>query len=519
MNGQVNVNADVYSADGIENRHPAFVSRAVIRTTVTIDNLIQLPFEMYLTTNQLGFQQPFNQVGISPKVGNWLQIHGGYFSKKFSNLTFGDLRILGGGVDFTPGDFRASVVYGLGRIARSPDSLISYQGEYTRTISAIKVGYGDESESFLHLNVVRSIDDTTSLPLIPSITLPQPMANTVASVSSGIMFDNYLKVNGEASVSATTRSLTLQNQSGENIIPIPNWILPVNSSTSFDQAFRLSSTISPTKSFTVQSMAQLIGPGYVTMGFPQLQNDVFEWTVSPSIRLFSNTLFLKPSFGLRNNNVLENKFATTTRTIGSFVGMWQPNQNFSLNTTYSNFGMSSEHRNDTLLVRNVFSFFSLNPRLTFTMFNASSTIGGLFSFQDVEDQNPVLQFTNRTKVQLASIFHSLFFPSTLSFHTNLSFNSVITSLVNTNIYSFQEKVSKVFTNQRLTTSFQVGLNYIETDVLDLQMLLLLQIQYDLGDNLGKLIVNSSLNSYSSQDERIRSSFKELQSNLQYSISF
>jgi len=519
VNGQVNINADFYSAKGIEDRHPGFVTRAIARTTVSIDNVIQLPFEIYLTTNQIGFQQPFNQIGISPKIGNWLQLHAGYFSKKLSNLTFGDLRILGGGIDLTPGDFRASFVYGLGRIARSPDSLIAYQGEYTRTISAIKLGYGDEMESFLHFNVVRSIDDTNSLTKIPSITLPQPMANTVASITSGFKVDKYFRVNGEVSVSATTRSLSLPALTSEDVTTIPTWVLPVNSSSSFDKAFRVSAFLTPTNAFALQSMVQWIGPGFISQGFPQLQNDVFEWTVSPSIRLFSNTLFLKPSIGIRNNNVLENKFSTTTRTIGSFVGMWQPTSQFSLNTTYTNFGMSSEHQNDTLLMRNVFSFFSVNPRYSFRLFDATSTIGALYSFQDVEDQNPILQFTNRTKVQLASVFHSLIFPSTLSFHTNLSVNSVITSLISTKIYSLQEKVSKGFTNQALTTSLQIGINYIEADISDVQMLILTQIQYDLGNNLGKLLLNSSLNSFLSHDEKIRSSFRELQSTLQYSVSF
>lgn len=519
VNGQVNINADFYSANGIEARHPGFVSRAIARTTVSINNIIQLPFEVYLTTNQVGFQQPFNQIGISPKIGDWLQLHAGYFSKKLSNLTFGDLRILGGGIDITPGDFRASIVYGLGRIARSPDSLIAYQGEYSRTISAIKLGYGDEMESFMHVNIVRSIDDTNSIKTTPSITPPQPMANTVASISSGLKVDKYLRINGEASVSATTRSLSLPSLSSENTTTIPTWVLPVNSSSSYDKAFRVSAFLTPTNAFSLQSMAQWIGPGFISQGFPQLQNDIFEWTVSPSIRLFSNTLFLKPSVGIRNNNVVGNKFSTTTRTIGSFVGMWQPTSQFSLNTTYTNFGMSSEHQNDTLLMRNIFSFFSINPRYTFRLFDATSTIGGLYSFQDVEDQNPVLQFTNRSKVQLASIFHSLIFPSTLSFHTNLSFNSVITSLLSTKIFSVQEKVSKGFTNHGLTTSLQIGINYIEADNSDVQMLILTQIQYDLGENLGKILLNSSLNSFLSQDERVRSSFRELQSTLQYSLSF
>ncbi len=519
INGQINLSSDIYSASGIEPRHPSFVSRAIIRSTVTIEDIIQLPFELYITTNQIGFQQPFNQFGISPKVGKWLQVHGGYFSKKLSNLTFGDLRILGGALDLSPGDFRASFLYGLGRIARSPDSMVAFQGEYSRSIAAAKLGYGDEQESFVHLNIVRSIDDSTSLQRREGFILPEPMANTVASISTGLVYNSLLKFNGEASVSATTRSLKVQNIESEILPSIPNWILPTNSTTSLDKAFKVSANLSPTTSFSIQSMVQWIGPGYITSGFPQLQNDVFEWTVSPSLRLFSNSLFLKPSIGIRKNNVLDNRFSTTTRTVGSFVGAWQPSQNFSLNSSYTNFGMSSEHRNDTLFVRNVFSHFSLNPRITFRISDVASTVGALISLQDVEDKNSILQFTTRTTVKVVSLYHSLFFPSSLSFNTNLSFNSVITSLVNTKIFSVQEKVSKTFFNQKFLTSFQFGINYLETTTSDLQMVSIMQLSYDFGSNFGKLSVNNSFNSFASQDKTIRPTFNELQSTLQYSISF
>lgn len=107
--------SNFYSSSGIDPRQPGNMQYGIVRASVMLWDMVELPFELYFTTGQTRFQQPFNQFGVSPKISNWLTLHAGYFSTRFSDLTFGDLRLLGGGFELTPGNFRLKAVYGRSR--------------------------------------------------------------------------------------------------------------------------------------------------------------------------------------------------------------------------------------------------------------------------------------------------------------------------------------------------------------------------------------------------------------------
>ena len=105
FSGSANITDNFYSASGIAPRQPGNMLTGIIRANLTLFDQIELPFELYLSTEQTRFQQPFNQFGVSPKISDWLTLHAGYFSTRISDFTFGDLRMLWGGFELTPGKF------------------------------------------------------------------------------------------------------------------------------------------------------------------------------------------------------------------------------------------------------------------------------------------------------------------------------------------------------------------------------------------------------------------------------
>jgi hypothetical protein len=166
---------------------------------------IRLPFELYLTSEDRGIRQPFNQFGLNPQFGGWLTLHGGYFSERISDLTFGDPRILGGGFELTPGNLRVSFLYGKIQQSVDPDTLNGFRGSYDRWAWAAKVGYGAESDFHIHVNLMRAWDDSSSLEkALPDIT---PMENLAASVQLGVpLIGRAVFLSGEVAVSALTNN-------------------------------------------------------------------------------------------------------------------------------------------------------------------------------------------------------------------------------------------------------------------------------------------------------------------------
>jgi hypothetical protein len=123
---------------------------------------IRLPFEIFITNDDRGYRQPFNQFGVSPRLWGWLTLHAGYFSSQLSELSFGDTRLLGGGVELTPGNFRFSLLYGRSQHAVNADTANDVRGLYQRTLLAAKLGYGAENSAYVHLQFLRAWDDSTS---------------------------------------------------------------------------------------------------------------------------------------------------------------------------------------------------------------------------------------------------------------------------------------------------------------------------------------------------------------------
>ena len=102
FNGSLNFTSEFYNADGIAERFPGNTQRLILRSNITLFDQIQMPFEIYLTSQQAKFQQPFNQFGINPQITEWLTLHAGYFQTQLSELSFGDIRVLGGGIELKP---------------------------------------------------------------------------------------------------------------------------------------------------------------------------------------------------------------------------------------------------------------------------------------------------------------------------------------------------------------------------------------------------------------------------------
>lgn len=520
LRGSAMLSVDVYDSSSPDTnfrpRLQPFVARAIVRAELMLPAGIILPFEVYVSTMKTTFQQPFNQFGVNPQFGSWLTLHAGFFSMQQSEFTFGDVRLCGGGLELTPGNFRFTAAYGLGRFAREPIAEASYPGEYSRAFFLTSIGYGKLTENNVMLNIAYSADDSTTLTTIDSLR-PPPQENLVTSVSFAANPASWLQLSGEVSAAIFTNDTRLPNI--DSTIHIPEiFIIEPHVSTQIDGAARFSAGYSPIKEFNIKADAKWVGPGFVTLGWQAMQNDVLDITLAPSARLDDGNLILRASGGIRFNNLRNNRLSPTQRTIGSaFIG-WQISPALGLDVQYGNYGLRSAHLNDTLRIQNVFQNLTVSPRISFDWLTGINTLTASYSLQDVDDKNVFSQnFTRSTSHTLTGV-HIITLPSTLTFTSAALFTSFSAAGITTTVLSLTESAGQSFWDDALNISATAGVNRIAVQQTDWQFTGTLNGSY-FQESIGTFTLTASINSFVAAQLVQSPSFREFFATLSYRTSF
>lgn len=520
FHGATYLSVDGYTSSSQDStwkpRMPALSARAIFKANVTVLDKLEIPFEIYAATTGLGFQQPFNQFGMSPKF-EWLTVHAGYFSTKYSDLSFGDVRMLGGGFEANPGNFRIAALYGIARQARAKDSVAGFQGEFKRTLTAVKLGYGDENDYFVHLNTIQAIDDASSLKT-DSLS-PFPTENLATTLNFGLPFSRKITVKGEIGASAFSNDIHSPELTGDKIPKIPHFLFTPRYSSQIDGAAKLSVLISPDALWNVKLNGQWIGPGYTSLGYVQLQNDILETTIAPSIRLLDSKLLMRASFGMRYNNLRNTRLSATQRIIGSFITTAQLTDNIGLDVQYSNYGLRSTHVNDTLRVQNIFQMLSLSPRWNFSGWRANHAVSASFSYQNMDDKNIFTSVNTNSSTSLWSLVHTLTIEPTLSFTSSVFYTSIITSFINTNALNLSETISNSYFDDKLMVSLTGGYSFVKTIGQDNQIIGRISATYRLTPSSTFILMVNSNNYDYAQAVSGNPSFREYQASLQYQLTF
>ncbi len=484
----------------------------ILRANITLFNQVDLPFELYYSNQQTAFQQPFNQFGISPRLTDWLTLHGGYFSTQISDFTFGDLRILGGGVDLTPGNFRLKAFYGRSRQAVEPQKVSFAPEIYKQNVYGVSLGYGNLSKSFFNLNIFHAKDDSTSIQ--SDSTLVAPKENLVGSVDFGIRMGNAVTLKGEVAMSAFSCDIGA-NELDE--FSVPEYLFTPNFSSGVDMAAKMNMLIRPSKYWSVNLSSRWIGPGYRTLGYALLPNDLMEFNIAPNIRLLKNKLNIRSKVGVRYNNLQEQKLSTTSRFTGFLAVNYQVSKNFGFDVNYNKNQIESGHKYDTLRLSNVFNSLSVSPRFFFQAFGGSNSVILTYSYQDVADKNVYTSQVNTSNTNSFYLVHTLSYTSSLAFSTTALFNNTELPNLTSKIYHVSETISKAFFDNKLSASASVGANFIKVAESNNQFVFRVNASYNLN-KMGSLSFNISNNHYNSSGV-LAQNYNEIYGSLQYNINF
>lgn len=494
--------------------------------TLTIYDQINLPFELYISNTGRGYRQPFNQFGASPQIGSWLTLHGGYFNTQLTDLSFGDTRLLGGGVDIHPTWFRLVALYGRSQKAQASDTVAGIHGLYDRYVAAGMIGVGSSSRNHFFLTIMRAIDDTGSFH-DQHLTGDNnqkyyygPKENLVSTASwSYSIIENRLTWGGEIAGSAFTNDI---NDSAVYGSALPSWLTHVftpRNSSQFDMAAKTQILWAPRKDFQLGLNSRWIGPGYFTLGYNGMSSDLFDITLAPQLRISGSKYQIRPSFGVRFNNLYGTRIARTTRTIGSLNAIAQPSQALGFDLQYSNYGTRSNARSDTLRISTIAQSLTVTPHYTFSRWGAMQTTSISYSLQSFTDQNVVSASLDKYSVNSVNGIWNQTWPSTLTLTSNAIFVRSTTALLSTSIYGLNENIAHSFlVDNALSVALNAGYNFVHTIKSDGQLTAGTTVSYNIK-RAGVFSLILSSNRYDYGTAGTVPSFQEFQGSLNYTISF
>jgi len=181
ISGDIGTYGELYSMEGQPKRRPSSTGRIFFRPTINLFGIFQIPFEFLLSTEGSSARQNINQFGINPQW-SWGSFHAGDFTEEYSQFTLSGIKIRGGGLNLTPGNFRFSTVAGFTQRSVPGGA---QDGSFKRFLFAAKLGYGKEESTFFDLIFVRAKDDISSLPQADkSITILTPNGNDVWAIGT-----------------------------------------------------------------------------------------------------------------------------------------------------------------------------------------------------------------------------------------------------------------------------------------------------------------------------------------------
>jgi hypothetical protein len=375
LSNQVSVSAEYYSVRGIDGRQLPITYVFQGAPTVQIGDT-PVPFAFVLSSFSNSYQTPFNQMGTSPKY-KWIQLHAGYRNINFSNFTLGGQRMLGAGLELTPGKFQLGFFWGVIRRAIEPDSTqdnsipnggFFFGPGYRRTGYGAKIGLGNKDKSNFTLSFFKGQDVVNSLDEKYHSLVNKPEANMVLGMAWKVKFSEHVSWVTDMALSAYTRNTLGDSINlGDNSYAqsLGNLFMPMVSSqylTALETGIMYQS-----QKVKTYLKYRRIDPDFKSMGIYFINSDLEEYSINPSIRV-NQKLSVNGSLGMQRDNLRDSKQRTTERLIYRAALDWNPNTTFALGLNHSNFGISQNalapNIADTTLLRQINTTYGVNPRVT-----------------------------------------------------------------------------------------------------------------------------------------------------------
>ncbi|HET8858813.1 hypothetical protein [Marivirga sp.] len=389
VNGGVSVSQLFNSSFGGENRRDPYNYYLNGNLNFSIYGL-SIPLTFNFSNQQFGFQQPFNQYGVSPTY-KWITLHAGYTSMSFSPYTLSGHLFLGGGIELRPdGPWSVSAMAGRLQKSIAADTVAGNDPMYRRFGYGTKVGYSGDGYQ-LNLILFKSKDDSNSIDYVPQDSEVLPEENMVVSLNGSTTLFSQFALSFEYAQSALSRNLASDAINREVFAPFPknNVFFTHRLSTSYYHAFKSNLNYGG-KGFTIGLGYERVDPEYKTHGAYYFNNDLENITVNGATQLFENKLSISSNVGLQRDNLNGQKMNQMTRWVGALNLNYTASEKLNLSSSYSNFQTYTNIRSQFEDINNPNPLVQPSDTLNFTQISQNLNFNANYILKSTEDKSTAL---------------------------------------------------------------------------------------------------------------------------------
>jgi hypothetical protein len=337
---------------GVGSEIPASFYRNDLKLTLTIYD-VPISASFFLTSMQRDYRQSINNFRIYLDVAalmktkkladakglamskmarflsNFNALEIGKCRPNYSELTLKGVALSGANIEFNPGLFY--IAFATGTVTRAVSPSVYSEPAFKQNLLFGKLGVGRKKESHFYLTFMKAEDKVNSLPGdVGMDTLGRdtlhigPRSNYVVGTEAKLSFlKKKFTIEGEAAVSMLTRDTQSPALDPENS-DVPTWLndfLKPNMSSSVDFAYDVKSALN-LKTTTISIGIKMVGPGYISLGNPNLINDRVTYEGRIDQALVKNQVSLSAYYRQSHDNLIDwKKSATNMIAYGLIAGL------------------------------------------------------------------------------------------------------------------------------------------------------------------------------------------------------
>lgn len=293
----------------------------------------------------------------------------------YTDYTLNGIPLTGANIEINYGLFYFAVA-GL-RNLKAVQKDENNQPTYERKVIGTRIGIGGYNSTHFYFTYLYGWDNENSVKTDSTMFI-KPMKNHLLGLEGKIsLIKNILNVEGEVGASLFTRDVTAPDIQNSDIPALFQNLFHVKISSSVDYFYTIKTSVNIDKTQSMFSAGmKMIGPGYRSLGAPNLRNDYLGFEIKLDQKFLNNQVSLSGFFKRDRDNLIPWKSSTTTNTyFGVLIGLRFSKLPY-IQFNYSPYYQKNNQLKDNLKVDNKTTLYTLATGYGYS-------IGNLFSFTNV----------------------------------------------------------------------------------------------------------------------------------------